>query len=110
MRAKTYLFQINGKPMLVPDAEVAVSYSDLDVNGHMNNTRYLDWACDLLPSAFHRDHPLKAATICYMTEALESQQLQLSWSGEETIRVDGSLPQTDVDAGHTRIFSAQLEF
>ena len=87
-----------------------VSYSDLDVNGHMNNTRYLDWACDLLPSAFHRDHPLKAATICYMTEALESQQLQLSWSGEETIRVDGSLPQTDVDAGHTRIFSAQLEF
>jgi acyl-ACP thioesterase len=87
-----------------------VSYSDLDVNGHMNNTRYLDWVCDLLPSAFHRDHPLKAATICYMTEALEGQQLQLSWSGEETIRVDGSLPQTDVDAGHTRIFSAQLEF
>ena len=87
-----------------------VSYSDLDVNGHMNNTRYLDWVCDLLPSAFHRDHPLKAATICYMTEALEGQQLQLSWSGEETIRVDGSLSQTDVDAGHTRIFSAQLEF
>ena len=87
-----------------------VSYSDLDVNGHMNNTRYLDWVCDLLPSAFHRDHPLKAATICYMTEVLEGQQLQLSWSGEETIRVDGSLPQTDVDAGHTRIFSAQLEF
>ena len=32
MRAKTYLFQINGKPMLVPDAEVAVSYSDLDAS------------------------------------------------------------------------------
>lgn len=90
--------------------ERTVLFSDVDRNGHMNNTRYLDWVCDLLPSAFHRDHPLKAATICYMTEALEGQQLQLSWSGEETIRVDGSLPQTDVDAGHTRIFSAQLEF
>jgi len=30
LRAKTNLFQINGKPMLVADADVAVSYSDLD--------------------------------------------------------------------------------
>ena len=30
MRAKTELFKINGVPMLVPDAEVAVSYEDLD--------------------------------------------------------------------------------
>jgi len=32
MREKTDLFKINGKPMLVPDAEVAVSYSDLDAS------------------------------------------------------------------------------
>ena len=87
-----------------------VSFSDLDVNGHMNNTRYLDWVCDLLPSGFHQNHPLKAATVCYMTEALEGQQLQLSWTGEAVFRVDGSVTQTDVDAGHTRIFSAQMEF
>lgn len=30
MRAKTDLFKINGKPMLVPDAEVGTSYEDLD--------------------------------------------------------------------------------
>ena len=30
MRAKTELFKINGVPMLAPDAEVAVSYEDLD--------------------------------------------------------------------------------
>ena len=30
MRAKTELFCINGKPMLVPDEEVAVSFEDLD--------------------------------------------------------------------------------
>lgn len=30
MRATTNLFMINGKPMLVPDAEVGVSYEDLD--------------------------------------------------------------------------------
>ena len=30
MRQKTELFLIDGKPMLVPDADVAVSYEDLD--------------------------------------------------------------------------------
>ena len=30
MRATTELFTINGEPMLVPDAEVSMSYEDLD--------------------------------------------------------------------------------
>ena len=46
-----------------------VSYSMLDKNGHMNNTRYMDWIFDLLPSDFHRDHPAREITICYLTEA-----------------------------------------
>lgn len=87
-----------------------VSFSDLDVNGHMNNTRYLDWLFDLLPAAYHKEHPLKSATICYMSEALEGQQLQLRWTGEDTLQVDGFLPKADVHLGHTRIFSAQMEF
>lgn len=87
-----------------------VSFSDLDVNRHMNNARYLDWLCDLKPACFHEAHPLKAVTICYMSEALEGQTLQLSWEGEDIFRVDGSVSEADVCAGHTRIFSAQLEF
>ena len=88
----------------------SVNYSDLDVNGHMNNTRYLDWLCDLKCASFHKSHPLKAVNICYMSEALEGQTIRLSWDGDTLFRVDGVLPQTDVAAGHTRIFSAQLEF
>lgn len=30
MRATTNLFKVNGKPLLVPDEEVAVNYEDLD--------------------------------------------------------------------------------
>lgn len=87
-----------------------VSYSDLDVNGHMNNTRYLDWICDLLPASFHREHPLKAVTICYNSEALEGQPLRLGYTQGDVLRVDGSLTQTDAHDGHTRIFSAQAQF
>ena len=88
----------------------AVTYSDLDVNGHMNNTRYLDWICDLLPADFHKEHPMKAVSICYMSEALEGQTLHLSYMRDTVFKVDGALSQTDVNAGHTRIFSAQAEF
>ena len=87
-----------------------VTYSDLDVNGHMNNTRYLDWICDLLPAEFHKEHPMKAVSICYMSEALEGQQLHLAFDEGAVFKVDGSLSQTDVSAGHTRIFSAAVEF
>ena len=91
-------------------ANRTVCFSDLDVNGHMNNTRYLDWLCDLLPSKFHETHPMKAVTICYMSEALEGQQLTLSWKEGETLRLDGSVSETDVNTGHTRIFSAEALF
>ena len=87
-----------------------VSFSDLDVNGHMNNARYLDWLCDLRSAAYHKDHPMKAVTICYMSEALEGQQLRLSYTDGEILRLDGSAEKTDVCAAHTRIFSAVAEF
>ena len=101
-----------GLPAATAEEELlrAVSFSDLDINGHMNNTRYLDWLCDLLPAAFHKDHPLKALTICYMNEAREGQQLHLGISHGDVFQIDGSLSGTDVASGHTRIFSAQAEF
>ena len=101
-----------GLPAAQAEQEILrnVSYSDLDVNGHMNNTRYLDWICDLLPAAYHKEHPMKAITICYMSEALEGQQLHLGISQGDVFRVDGHVSETDVGAGHTRIFSAQAEF
>lgn len=30
MRSETYLFTINGKPLLAPDAGISVSYTDID--------------------------------------------------------------------------------
>ena len=87
-----------------------VGYTELDINGHMNNARYLDWLCDLLPSDFHKDHPLKAVTICYLSEALEGQKVALHWDTEGELRVEGSVEKTDVNAGHTKIFTAKMEF
>ena len=89
-----------------------VSFTDLDINVHMNNTRYLDWVMDLLPSRFHRDHSIKDFTLCYMNEALEGQNLDLNWELDETgalqveIRREKEEPAGDFD----RIFAAKVEF
>ena len=60
-----------------------VCFTDLDRNGHMNNTKYLDWVDDLLPASFHNSHTVKEFTVCYLNEALEGQELQLDWDFPE---------------------------
>jgi acyl-ACP thioesterase len=89
-----------------------VTYSLLDINGHMNNTRYLDWVCDLLPAAFHGSHTLKEFTLCYHSEALENQQVQLQFGMEEAgvFQVDAHRERTDVLEQTERVFHAQLVF
>ena len=89
-----------------------VTFSCLDRNGHMNNTKYLDWISDLLDSDFHRDHTAKEYTICYLSEALEKQQISLAWqlSQEGILQVHAHREETDVSKKQTRVFSAQLVF
>ena len=89
-----------------------VSPEDLDINNHMNNARYVDWIYDLMPTEFHREHPLKEFTICYLAEALEGQVLSLNWTLDETqnLRVDASRGRTDVPDKQERIFTAHLQF
>ena len=85
--------------------ERTVLFSDVDRNGHMNNTRYLDWALDLLPSPFHEDRTLREFTVCYMTESREGQTLDLGW----TMTEDGIL-QVDGTRNGERIFAALMQF
>ena len=89
-----------------------VTYSCLDRNGHMNNTRYLDWVADLLPSAFHREHTPRELLICYASEALEAQVLNLDWELTEDgiLQVDAHRESTDVSDKKHRVFSAQVLF
>ena len=89
--------------------ERVVSFTDLDRNGHMNNTRYLDWIDDLLPSAYHYGHTIREFTVCYLTEAIEGQNLTMSWDFLEdgTLHVDAYR----VEDGKTdRVFAAKLLF
>lgn len=96
------------KPM-TNDRSRCVCFTDLDRNGHMNNARYLDWITDLLPASFHRDHPMRDLTLCYLNESLEGQTLDLHWDTDP----EGNLV-VDIhrkkDTDHDRIFAAKISF
>ena len=87
-----------------------VRYSHLDVNGHMNNTYYLDWAEDLLPSRFHAQCPAHDFTICYHAEATEGQTLNLHWELLEggMLQVDAYKENAENPGTHSRAFSVQV--
>lgn len=89
-----------------------VTYSCLDRNGHMNNTRYLDWVDDLLSSGFHKDHFAREFIICYHNEAIEGQRISLNWelSEQGCLQVDAHREKTDVSDMKNRVFSAQVQF
>ena len=88
-----------------------VCFTDLDINGHMNNTRYFDWIYDLLPGSFHREKDLKEFTICYLSEAREGQTLDMNWEvKEDTMQVEATRKSEDESEKHSRVFAAKLLF
>lgn len=62
-----------------------VRYSDMDVNQHVNNTRYLEWACDLSPQQMDSARCLSRFCINFNHEARFTERVMLS----------GSMPTSD---------------
>ena len=89
-----------------------VRFSDLDRNGHMNNTRYMEWIGDLLPAAFHRSHTPTELTICYHSEAMEGEALEVNYEMKEggLFQVDAWREIAPGANSHHRVFVAQVRY
>ena len=89
-----------------------VRYTDLDINGHMNNCRYPDWVLDLLPAAFHGQHEARELTLCYMSEVRENEEVALHWdlSEDGVLTVEAVRNGDQMPTAHSRVFSARVEF
>lgn len=88
-----------------------VAYTDLDINGHLNNARYMDWVDDLTDSAFHKDHAPKAFTVCYLSEAREGQQIRQEAvydTDSNTLQVE--FRREKAPGKFERVFAAKLEY
>ncbi len=54
-----------------------VRYSELDLNGHVNNTRYINWLMDTYTSVYHRSHVVTHLQTNYLAEVFPDQELTI---------------------------------
>ena len=68
-----------------PVGERRIGYSETDSNGHANNTRYADYACDAIAFETQRGKYLRQMQITYSTECLVGQTIRMLCEKEEEI-------------------------
>ena len=79
----------------------------LDRNGHMNNTRYMDWVMELLST----EKTVKGFELCYLNESRLGECMELGYTQEEhTLTVNIHRRRTDVTDKKDRIFAAVVQF
>lgn len=88
-----------------------ISGDDLDRNGHVNNAKYLDHA-EALSGSFSANHSPHELTVCYLSETLPGQTVQLHWSLSEEgiLSVDGRREKTTVPGETERVFAVRIRY
>jgi acyl-ACP thioesterase len=56
---------------------VRAGYSAVDVQGHVNNSRYVEWICDAFPVSTFRDHQLEWLQINYTHEVMPDEEVAI---------------------------------
>lgn len=80
-------------------AKRRIYFSDTDLNGHMNNTKYLNMLCDYVPKI--EEKSLRGINVSYVSEAPFGDELSVLMRAEgntyyfKTVRSDG---KTNVEA------------
>lgn len=74
-----------------------IGYSDLDLNEHLNNARYVDFVMDCFSLEEHREFRLSSIEMAFLREALPGQTLILRrdlWqTADKTVYIDGLLEE-----------------
>ena len=62
-----------------------VSTEEIDYNGHLNNSRYLDWTEALMDEDFYAEHKPKNIWVQYAKELREGENAKLQYVWEEDV-------------------------
>ncbi len=84
---KNISFSLGRKPERVrfrgrvsSEEELVVKYSELDINGHMNNVRYIDHIIDMLPDELKMNSCLTEIEMSFLKESKSGQRLKVGYA------------------------------
>jgi len=89
------------------DAEVTVTYFDIDLNRHVTSSRYVDWMVDRIPEKFLANHYPSRLSVNYLKETGLGENVLIRHSEEPPaqFRFEGLQKSKNVVA-----FRGELEF
>jgi len=65
-----------GEPKVV--YKKTIGYSDIDMNGHLTNSKYIDYIMDCFPCEGHKKYKVRTIQVSYVNEALPGETITLS--------------------------------
>ena len=71
-----------------------VRYSDIDLNGHLNNTKYIDYIVDIHDSDFYKKNRIKHFLINYEKELKDNNQLSIFSNNSNPEYIKGEVDGT----------------
>lgn len=82
-------------------------YSDTDINGHINNAKYIDFIMDCFSMEEHKSHNVKSIQVNYIKEVFPGDELVLY---RDLSRADSNLVYIEgvADSDQKPVFSAEL--
>jgi medium-chain acyl-[acyl-carrier-protein] hydrolase len=81
---------------------LSVNYGDLDMNGHVNNVRYIEWVLNSLALDFHETHQLQEFEVNFLAEALYGHEVAIA-----TEKVDANHLSHSIVANGDELFRAK---
>jgi len=86
-----------------------IRYTDLDINQHVNNTKYIELVLDCFTPEYHKAHGLKSLTISFNSECFYDDELEIRSSSNNlfsnSILIDGINIKTS-----KQVFQAVVEW
>ena len=94
---------------LEPRASIEVKNSDLDMNEHVNNTRYVRWLLDSIPHEWHRQFRLDEYEVNFLSETHSGDRIDILMSPEKPDEKDSFTVQFQGVRSGKPVFSAEMK-
>jgi acyl-ACP thioesterase len=97
----------------IPQTELVYSkelkYSDIDLNKHTNNAKYVELLLDCYKNEFHNSHQMKSLTISFLSETKFGDTIELLRSNQNEPEGSHFVEGKNLKTGKT-VFQAQVSW
>lgn len=86
-----------------------IRYTDLDINQHVNNTKYIELALDCFSPEYHKNNNLKSFTVSFMSECFYGDEIEVLLASDASKQKGNIIEEINTKTSKP-VFHALLEW